>query len=618
MRFFAGIMLATLTLPIAGFAVQSSAPGDRAKASQVVCSRVDQIFDQLAADADIVKARSAALTLFDQVMAHCAQRDIQSFVQAAFAVRLVRLLSGAEQSDRGPLLDCLRENPRLALTLLYLVQFGQENPADLCAALNHLRQQRASLLETYANLAAAVCVVHDRPLERRINENTVAAPDLVRIFDYYRIHERRMLFGIRRVPAAVLVYVVDSTASIPQMQWALDMYGGDTNVGSRFFDIKYDYEHFRTGAPKQVTQRGLTLPNIHRYGGVCADQAYFAMSVGKAIGVPTAFVVGYSAQMGHAWVGFLQAKSKKQAVWNFNTGRYDAYRAVRGVVVDPQTRKAVPDGYVSLMAELIGSRASDRHAAAAYTDAVQRLSQIAKSGDPFEPPQLIEGESSAPLRQVDTTAQLALLEHALRLFPGYARGWFTLRDLATTGQLSLDEKQRWASVLQKLCGQKYPDFAVAVLVPMITSIEDIQAQDALWTEAFKRFSRRPDLAAEVRMLQGQMWEQQGDQKRAGMCYEDVIERFANAGPFVIDALKKTEQMLRELGQDEKVLLLYQQAWQRIAKPRDANAEFRRQSTWYKVGVLFASKLKEAGRPQLAKRTLGEIETNIEATGRRVR
>src|SRR5262249_20341397 len=143
-------------------------------------------------------------------------------------------------------------------------------------------------------------------------------------------------------------------------------------VGGRFFDIRYDFNHLRRGTPKQVTLEGFTLQNIAKFGGVCADQAYFAMSVGKAIGVPTALAVGEGGRSAHAWVGFLQAQNGRGS-WNFDIGRYEAYQGVRGDVVDAQTRREIPDSYVSLLAESIGTRPVDREASVALTDAALRL-----------------------------------------------------------------------------------------------------------------------------------------------------------------------------------------------------------------------------------------------------
>lgn len=104
-----------------------------------------------------------------------------------------------------------------------------------------------------------------------------------------------MFFGVRNVPAELLAWVVDTTAAIEEMQWALAKYRGDPAVGSRFFDIEYDYAAFKTGATKKVTEAGFNLPNILKHGGVCADQAVLPLF--KTRGDLTASIKTTQAQL---------------------------------------------------------------------------------------------------------------------------------------------------------------------------------------------------------------------------------------------------------------------------------------------------------------------------------
>jgi hypothetical protein len=376
------------------------------------------------------------------------------------------------------------------------------------------------------------------------------------------------------------------------MNWALGRYAGDPKVGARFFDIKYDHEHFRDGDPKEVTVAGWNLPNILRHGGVCVDQAYFAVTVGKSIGVPTAYASGASSTVSHAWVGFLEA-GENGAWWNFDVGRYKAYQGVRGNVLDPQIRRRIPDSYVSLLAELAGVEAPDRWAAVAYTDAALRLLELAElAGE--APAAETRDSPEPPVRSLDIESALELIEQGLRLCPGYARGWMTVRDLAAGGAMSMEQKKRWADVLHRLCGARYPDFYLAVLRPMIVSIDDVGQQNALWNKAFALFSDRHDLAASVRMSQGRMWQEAGEPARAGRCYEDVIYRYANAGPFVLTALGEAEKLLIAARRGDKVLALYDRAFSGIERPSDMAGPFYRQSNYFRVGARYADRLQQAG------------------------
>ena len=96
------------------------------------------------------------------------------------------------------------------------------------------------------------------------------------------------------------------------------------------------------------------------------------------------------------------------------------------------------------------------------------------------------------------------------------------------------------------------------------------------------------------MYQAGMWEKKGEVNNAGRCYEDVIQRYANAGPFVIDALQKAERALRNSNRANLVPVLYEQTWTKITKPKEVTSPYVTQSNWYRVGELFASKLEEAG------------------------
>lgn len=554
-----------------------------------------RMLDDLAESGDIDRAQRQAGALFAHVATHARQSDTRAFVEAAYARRITHQLEHVNPQTRDSLLPYLRRHDQLARTLAFTIADG-EKPGPVYAMLDKLRAAYGDEPAEYPSLAVALCVVHDTPLRRHINENKVAAQDPLALFEYYTANERKMLFGVRKVPAELLVWVVDSTATVDEMSWALERYRGDTNVGKRFFDIAYDYEHFRKGTKKKVTEKGFNLPNIKKYGGVCADQAYYAVSVGKAIGVPTTYVTGKSSTVGHAWVGFLQARGNT-GQWNFNVGRYPAYQGVRGNVQDPQTRKRIPDSYVSLRAELIGTRLADRHAAVALTDAALYLRVLdeGKAEAPAAPRGLALSGLSAP-RRTDATTQLSLLRDAVRRNKGDARAWFAVRALAERDRMTFVQKKQWAGEVQKVCGRSYPDFTLAMLQPMIASIDDPREQSKLWEAAFGLFTKRKDLAAAVRMAQGDLWRSQDEPQKAGRYYEDVITRFANAGPFVIGALRATEQMLVADDKADRVTRLYAQTWQRINKPGNMAGTFQTQSNWYKVGMLYAQKLERHGDP----------------------
>jgi tetratricopeptide (TPR) repeat protein len=128
----------------------------------------------------------------------------------------------------------------------------------------------------------------------------------------------------------------------------------------------------------------------------------------------------------------------------------------------------------------------------------------------------------------------------------------------------------------------------------------LNEQARLWSAVSPAFQSRPDLAAQVRLNEARVWESNGNLPKAGQCYEEVLKRFINAGPFALDAVLGAESVLTQMGQSARVLALYDQASKMATKPKQKMApEFLRQSNWYRLRVAYAKKLDQAGRTREA-------------------
>lgn len=569
--------------------VVASAPAAGQSLSDRLKADAGRCLDRLQETGDFTAAKSELDGVFDQVVAYADVRDASVFLEVALARRITHQLEKAPAPTRRDLLAYLRREPALGATLVMLIR-PEDDPAQVYALLNDLRQ-RYDDVPAYASLAAALCVVRDQPQDTRVNENVSDPADPSDVFEFYRKNESRMAFGIRPMPAELLVCVVDLPVSIGEASWALDRYAGRLDVGHRYGEIRYDYDHFENRTPKKITQAGFTLPNIAKFGGVCADQAHFAAAVGRSIGVPCAWVYGRNAENAHAWVAYLEAGGRHDAPrWNFDSGRYEGYRGVRGLVRDPQTGERVPDSALAIAAEAIGAPRAARHEAAAFVDAAARAGQ--RTG---EPPPAPSADAPAP-RAPGVATQLALLEAGLRRAPWYTPGWALLREIAASGALSTPDKKRWAGVLTSLCGDKYPDFTLDILIPMARTVEDPRDQDEIWESLLAGVRRRPDLVAEVRFNQARAWQKRGERARAWECYRDVALRFADEGPFAADALAQCSAMLFNHGKDAgEALPLCEEVWSRTRKPTRGAPEFTAASNWFQVGSHYAEMLESAGR-----------------------
>jgi hypothetical protein len=590
-----------------------------------VGNKADAALDAAVADTESetwTNAEESAETAFKLGAAYGTPRDVDAFREAVLARRLLRQMEPLDPADRQDLLKYLRAHDELARSVAFTIRDGDDVPG-VYRLLDKLRKERPKQVDALPNLAVALSVVRDRPLERHINENKVTGTDPLAVFDFYVAHEHQMLYGLKDMPVELLIYVVDTTATVDEMNWALTRYGGTADVGKLFFTIKYDTAYFEGKSPKKLDKAGFSLPHILQYGGVCVDQAYFATTVGKSIGVPTAIATATSAEVGHAWVGFLK-ETRGSAAWNFDSGRYDEYKGIRGNVTDPQTGQSVADSSVSMVGDVIGTTAVQRQSAVAMIDAARVVlgrnavetgkTKSRRRGEsdradgetadelsaeeftaPAIPPELAKSLGSAKPRSA-VTGGLELIETGLKQYVSYAPGWELVATMADNDVLSADQTHRWADMVQKLCGQKHPDFAVAVLTPMVETVKDPVAQSALWDAVFALVQQRADLAAGVRLKQGDMWRKRADYIKAGQCYEDVIERYINAGPFALTAVQGAEAVLKELGQSSKIVDLYAKAYKLVAKPGiTSGTEFAKQSNWYKVREAYAKKLEEAGQ-----------------------
>ncbi|HTV48994.1 MAG TPA: hypothetical protein VMG59_11180 [Phycisphaerae bacterium] len=577
--------------------------------STYIHEQTETILKNLQETGDFVGAENSLDQLFQQAIAWVDDDDINALSEVDLTFRLISGLGQVQDaSHRMDLLNYLLANRELAATLAILVEPDKQNVPDIYNLLYRMHHELGSEPAEYPDLTAAICAVLYQPLGVDINENHVQSADPVALFKFYVNNQDRMFFGIRDMPAELLVYVVDSHSSIQDLQWALDHFHGNPLVGQLFFSIKYDENVLYFDATKKVDQVGYTLPNIYQYGGVCADQAFFASEVGKAIGVPTSYDTGISSVTGHAWVGFLEA-DQGRGWWNFTIGRYAEYQGVIGRVIDPLSRQVVPDSFISLSAQLIGTTQRQRQNAVALTDAAIRLIATdfgALSFTPDQPPANIIGIRQNP-RQLSTETELDFLWSAVEQCNGYAGAWDVVRYLASQGKLSLRQKYDWADNLMQLCGSRYPEFAMDILTPMVQTVSDVNQQNELWNRMYTIFSeKRFDLAACVRMYQADMWEKAGNDQNAGECLLDVVNQYANAGPYVIDALQKAEQILIKEGNQDRVVTLYEQAWAKIVPPPQMAAIFVEESNWYQVGSMLAQKLKDAGQISQANQVASEL------------
>lgn len=570
-----------------------------------VSERVDVLMTlEPGADRKAVEARYLQLVdLANYVSAHAGVRQVDAMVRAEGAVGVFELVVTSRIEDPAGVLGRLVEHQGFATELGLLVK-PQDMARNVLVLADELMKTRSAQVERYPALAAAICVVHDdqsgEVFKRRVNENSPEAPDPIAIFDYFVLNANAMAVPPDRLPALALVFVVDVTESPEELQWALNRYRSNPSIGDRFFEIEYDLQHFQQNKPKKVSVEpgDFNLQKIKRYGGVCADQAYFAMSVAKACGIPSAYVSARGADVSHAWVGFVEMRGRR-AEWNFDAGRYPEYQNLRGSLVDPQTLERISDGRAGVLGGAMSASNEQALASLAAAQVVERMRE-----GYWKSPEGMELETRGNSRAALTDSvedQLTLLRSTLSKCSGVPRAWDQVVELAEAGKL--DEKQMdvWARAVMQLAGRQHQDFAYDFLMRLIVTVDEAKRQHEMLEWAFGQFRARPDLAAGVRFQQGYLWSENDNQEYAWLAYQDVVDKFINDGPMVVTALGGMKSMLDEAGKSDQIIPILEGATRRVERPGDMSTQFATQSNFFRIHMMLATAYQQAGRTGDAQR-----------------
>ncbi|MDQ7012955.1 MAG: hypothetical protein Q9O74_03555 [Planctomycetota bacterium] len=516
-------------------------------------------------------------------------RKPQSLARAALAARLGAQLASLPAEERPALIEFLAEHEELAAEVAFLLGPRDDIPAAY-RVLARLIEAHGDRVAELAPLAAAICAVHDQPTPRRVNENSVPLIDPVELFGYYATNQRQMRSDLTKAPATVLVHLADAAGTIEEYDWARKRYLRDKDLGNRYKEIVYDS---RAGAEdgyiKKVTEAGgYSLQTIRQFGGICADQAYFALSVGKACGIPACYVRGKGGGVSHAWIGFVEQKGRKSSQWNFDAGRYTSFEDVQGTVRDPQTGEHVPDAFLAITAMSTFASRDQRHQSVALADAAIRLGYLAYINN-----------TGGGINPEVAAQQLDLLESALRTDVGNLSAWLFARRLVATPTSSLAQKEHWTAAVDQLAAQTNPDFAFEMIAPIFAAETDLNIRFNLWDWAATRFASRPDLAARARLAQTRLMIEQGREPDAIIAAHAVFTQHPKAGPYAVEALALAEHLLTEAGRQDEAVEMYKQAFATLKPPRRLATNFLEQTSWFQVGTRYAELLEAAGESRKA-------------------
>ena len=154
-------------------------------------------------------------------------------------------------------------------------------------------------------------------------------------------------YELPKLEVEQLKFVVDAAAPLDELRWAQTSARFSRGTFERaFFAVKYDEARIEKGV-YVWPHKEYSLKEIRKLGGICVDQAYFAVTAGKASGIPTLFFTGEGRRGGHAWFGYMKNPDR----WDMDCGRYQYDKYATGTARDPQTGESISDHELAFLAE---------------------------------------------------------------------------------------------------------------------------------------------------------------------------------------------------------------------------------------------------------------------------
>jgi len=297
--------------------------------------------------------------------------------------------------------------------------FAALSPTDyaplVLANLQAIYSASPAKFAEYANLAIALAVVNDSKFpaywpHRQVKRDLVPREELPvaeQFAAWVAANESRALItDLRKLSPEHLKFVVDAPVARAELEWARkNIRLPRVNFDRAFSMVKYRNDRL---AKQQYewTESPYQLQKIRELGGICVDQAYFAILAGKALGLPTLFFTGQGTDGGHAWFGYLKADEQ----WELNSGRYATQKFATGQALDPQSWKPISDHEL----EMLAARFRDQPAFLASSADLLIAALLEKAGD--------------------TARAAKALESAVRTCPRHHEAWQAQRAfLARTG-----------------------------------------------------------------------------------------------------------------------------------------------------------------------------------------
>jgi hypothetical protein len=457
-------------------------------------------------------------------------------------------------------------SPELGETFYTALDPDRDKVGPAARLFGELVEAFANAFPAYGELAIATAVVwddegavysyegHQRRTKSSPPEGRIGA---VANFQYWLDSEPVMQGRGRFLPWEFLTHTVNHRTPLIERKWAQDNYlSKRVMIGKCYGEVPYDVGMLESGSETaKLNGHPYNLPNLLRYGGVCAMQADFASRVAKSLGVPAAYVSGESRSGDrHAWVMWVEllSASAKQIEFELQShGRYLGDLYYVGTLEDPVSGKAVTDRQLEMRLHTVGlNRDAKRHA-----------ELIMKTWPLFEKE-----------RPMDVGQQIAFLDRVIRLCPGNEQAWHSLAELASSGKVEPRHRKVVGKILDSLFTTfaAFPDFTWEIFPDLVGYENNPQRRRRLFERAISLYvaRERPDLACDAVLHFADELAARREYQIAAQGLSSTILAFPTEGRYVPKMIDRLEAIVPELRDGEKNMVgLYEMLLPRIPKLR---------------------------------------------------
>lgn len=434
-------------------------------------------------------------------------------------------------------------------------------------------------LTDYPELAAAVCVVLDRPRTYPgLGSILPPASDVFEALVFAHQDRRVMALPLDELPAEVLVFMTDL---------ALTGEGIRTIIQERrqrdplelYRAVPYRQASLLEGEAAPPPE-DFTFEAIQDRGGLGPLRGFYAEQLGQAFGYPVALSTGHLGDERFMAPVFLERERRGYA-WNLDAIPEHAGIAF-GATQHPVTGQQVPLAELLLAAELV----QDGVRATRTAWALQRAAKLA-------PESVRLAMFSAA---IDTTAG----------FPDAWRAWLAIQlgDAASEP----DGAQRVLTEFFAKLDQRSPLFATRTALDAIAKLDSGQRELLEWMSLTAR--RDADRYAAAQLALADLALAQGDRDAAEKANQDLVNRHADETPLALDAVARLDTMLTQDGRADELLAFYGRTHRRYRAPRTSQEAEARASGFMVVGERYEVLLRAAGREREADRLRSQLDRAI--------